>query len=360
MSLLAVRARVAGPHIPCVAPHTLAGNGRRRLCLSHSGETSGIAAAGRIASRSRPSAHDLAEGAALLQDEQAQPAFRGEQLGKTFQGRPVIDGLDISVPWGAALGLLGSNGVGKSTLLKLLLGLLTPDAGNAFVAGERVDRMSSRMRARIGYVPQTPWQFAWLTGRAMLAYVHSFYPSIDSAYTARLIERFGVVLDTPIKALSAGQQQRLSIVRALAARPDLMVLDEPIASLDPAIRMAVIEELQRLRQERSVTLIFSSHIVGDLQRLCSELVIMARGQLAVRAPMEQFTDLVRLTIAGPESALAAFDFTSCQRVRRPALEQRVVLVSRSLADTWRQSLPGSFRLIARDDALDSVVAEWMQ
>jgi ABC-2 type transport system ATP-binding protein len=272
----------------------------------------------------------------------------------------VIRGLDISISEGEVLGLLGANGAGKSTLLKLLLGLLAPDSGRAFVAGERADQLSAQTRARIGYVPQVLAQFSWLTGRALLTYLSGFYPQFDRDYARTLIQRWDISLDTPIETLSPGQQQRLSIVRALATRPDLIVLDEPIASLDPAIRIAVIEELKRLRQERPMTLLFSSHIVSDLQRLCGELAIMAHGKMVIRGPVSQFADLMRLTIEGEEALLAGFNFTHCFNVRKPSDEQRVVLISASRVEAWIAALPDTFALRSWDRGLDVIVAEWMQ
>jgi len=271
----------------------------------------------------------------------------------------VIESLDISVPQGVALGLLGANGAGKSTLLKLLLGVLEPDAGRALVAGETAGKLSDRTKARIGYVPQSTIQFFWLTGRSMLTHVHALYPSADSGYTRSLCERWLVPLDTPILELSRGQQQRLSIVRALGTGPDLLVLDEPLASLDPAMRMAVIEELQRLRRERPVTLIISSQIVGDLRPLCSELAIMAPTRIATRAAMEEFVGLVCTTVEGEESMLAAHDFKPATRVRRPGEGQRTVLVRRTDLDAWRQAMPAGLTVRSEDEGLDRIVAEWM-
>src|SRR5262249_46871123 len=156
-----------------------------------------------------------------------------------------------------------------------------PDGGETRIAGEKSLELSPQLRERIGYVPQQPGQFFWLHGKTMLRYASAFYPSWDQDYVSSLVQRWRVSLRTPIAALSPGQQQRLSIVRALGPRPDLIVFDEPIASLDPATRIAVIEELLAERERRALTVIFSSHLVGDLHRFCTHYAVMANGKIAM-------------------------------------------------------------------------------
>ena len=217
-------------------------------------------------------------------DQFAEAAALGLQargIRKLYGDRTVLDDLTLSVAPGEALGLLGANGSGKTTLIKVLLGLLAHEGGAATIAGEASSSLSAAVRERIGYVPQQPSQFEWLNGRAMLAYVSAFYSRFDREYAHGLLERWKVSLRTPISALSPGQQQRLSLVRALAPRPDLIVLDEPIASLDPATRIAVIDELNAERNRRKLTILFSSHITGDLQRLCTHFAVLAKGKVAL-------------------------------------------------------------------------------
>lgn len=122
-------------------------------------------------------------------ENQLTEAFKCEALTKLFGGRRVLDGLNLTVEPGETVGLLGANGAGKTTMLKVLLGLLPADGGRSSIAGEPSGNLSSEARARIGYVPQTPAQFAWLTGRAMLRYVGAFYPRFDWQYTESLIEQ---------------------------------------------------------------------------------------------------------------------------------------------------------------------------
>jgi ABC-2 type transport system ATP-binding protein len=207
--------------------------------------------------------------------------FEVRGLRKIYGSRAVLDDLTLCVGQGESLGLLGANGAGKTTLLKILLGLLPADAGIAQVDGSPARELPTSLRERIGYVPQQPSQFDWLNGKQMLAYFASFYSSFDLEYTGALLERWKVSLNTPIATLSPGHQQRLSIVRALAPRPDFIVMDEPMASLDPATRLAVIDELRSEQQKRPLTMIFSSHLTGDLRRFCTHIAVLAGGKMAM-------------------------------------------------------------------------------
>ena len=228
-------------------------------------------------------------------------AITARGLKKIFNHQRVLDHLDLTIERGETIGLLGSNGAGKTTLLKSLLGLLAVDGGRCTVLGEPSTSLSPAARAQIAYVPQHPGQFAWLTGKAMLHYVSNFYPAFDWTYAQELVARWKLALATPIGVLSPGQQQRLSIVRALAIRPELLVLDEPIASLDPATRIAVIDELSNERKRRPLTVIFSSHLIGDLERFCSQFAVLAAVAPSGGAPrrMAEHTGTAAKTARNP-------------------------------------------------------------
>jgi ABC-2 type transport system ATP-binding protein len=287
-------------------------------------------------------------------------AFKAEVLSKSYGRRRVLDGLNLVIEPGETIGLLGSNGSGKTTFLKTLLGLLTADGGRSAIAAEPSQALSAATRARIGYVPQTPNQFAWLNGRAMLRYLSAFYPEFDWTYTDELVQRWKVSLKTPIGLLSPGQQQRLSIVRALAPRPDFLVLDEPIAALDPATRMAVIDELLNEHRLRGISIIFSSHITGDLERLCSRFVVLAGGKIALDESTETCRSLVRISIIGAEELLGAVDWTDYRRVRKPHEGERVVVAYRHQAADFLTRLPKGITGTLEDNDLESVLSEWMQ
>ena len=174
------------------------------------------------------------------------PIIQSSSISKHFGSATVLDKLDWQVMPGQVIGLLGRNGAGKSTLLECLLGLRETDGGSVHVYGEDVARLSDATRARIGYVPQKSDLFEWMTPRQMLGYFQALYPRWNAAKVDALLERWGfdgLMQTKPISKLSGGEQQRLSIIRALAHDPELLVLDEPVSSLDPVGRRDFLREL---------------------------------------------------------------------------------------------------------------------
>lgn len=286
--------------------------------------------------------------------------FSAAALSKSFGSRRVLDGLNLVLESGETVGLLGSNGSGKTTFLKMLLGLLPADGGRSSIAGEPSLTLSPAVRSRIGYVPQTPNQFPWLNGRAMLKYIAAFYPTFEWDYANELLERWKVSLRTPIALLSPGQQQRLSIVRALAPRPDLLILDEPIAALDPVTRLAVIDELLNEHRIRRISIIFSSHITGDLERLCRRFVVLARGAISFDGSTEYCRSLAKIDVAGDEGELKAIDWSAFQHVRKPQEGQRVLISQRHQAAELLAPMSKTLMVTIQNDDLESVLSEWMQ
>lgn len=189
------------------------------------------------------------------------PIVRLSSIRKQFGSTPVLDGLDWQVMPGQVIGLLGRNGAGKSTLLECLLGLREVDGGAVTVYGEDVNALSDATRARIGYVPQKSDLFEWLTPRQMLDYFKALYPRWNDAKVDALLARWGfdaLMQNKPISKLSGGEQQRLSIIRALGPDPELLILDEPVSALDPVGRREFLRELIDGVIERGTTVVFST------------------------------------------------------------------------------------------------------
>ncbi len=235
------------------------------------------------------------------------PVIELSQLAKRFAGRPVLDGIDWRVAPGQVIGLLGRNGSGKSTLLACLLGILPVDGGAVHLFGEPVDALSAAVRGRIGYVPQSSDLFAWQTPRQMLAYFAALYPHWHQARADDLLARWGfteAMLTGLIGKLSGGEQQKLSIIRALAPDPDLLVLDEPVASLDPVARRDFLRELVDDVIARGTTVVFSTHILTDLERVAVDVAFLKDGKIALQGALDALLDGAR-RITGPAALLAS-------------------------------------------------------
>jgi ABC-2 type transport system ATP-binding protein len=236
----------------------------------------------------------------------AEPAasvqITGLQLG--YRGRPVLQGLDWQMHPGQVIGLLGRNGAGKTTLLEALLGLRDAQAGTVQLFGQPATRLDDATRARIGYVPQASDLFEDLRADELLAYFRSFYPRWNAAKVESLVQRWAVPRDVEIGRMSGGQQQRLSIIRALAHEPDLLVLDEPVASLDPLARRDFLRELVEQVLDRGTTVVFSTHILSDLERVAFNVAFLQGGRIGLQAPLDELIDETRL-VTGPEPLLAA-------------------------------------------------------
>ncbi|HEY4081125.1 MAG TPA: ABC transporter ATP-binding protein [Burkholderiaceae bacterium] len=234
-------------------------------------------------------------GGLSLNSAQPQPAVsvQLQSLHLSYGDKPVLDGLDWQLLPGQVVGLLGRNGVGKTTLLESLLGLREVNSGEIQLFGHplaRMTQMDDDLRARIGFVPQQSQLFDWLTPRQLLAYFKSFYPKWNQAKADALMSRWEIPADQLISKLSGGQQQRLSIVRALAPDPDLLVLDEPVASLDPVGRRDFLRELVEQVLDRGTTVVFSTHILSDLERVAFNVAFMARGKISLQAPLSDLMD----------------------------------------------------------------------
>ena len=263
-------------------------------------------------------------------------------------GSPVLRGLDWRLLPGQVVGLLGRNGAGKTTLLKALLGLREPQAGTVQLFQQPAARLDDAARARIGYVPQQSDLFESFTPAQLLAYFKSFYPRWNEAKVDGLMSRWDIARDKRIARLSVGQQQRLSIIRALAHDPDLLVLDEPVSSLDPAGRRDFLRELVESVLERGTTVVFSTHILSDLERVAFNLAFMNGGRIALQAPLDELLDEVRVlsgTTAEVQALMQRLGAASLKRTPLADGRERVMV-----------RLPAGVRLPA-DAKADGVTLE---
>jgi ABC-2 type transport system ATP-binding protein len=212
-------------------------------------------------------------------------------LTKTFKGVNALKSLNLTVRRNSIFGFLGPNGAGKTTTIKLLLGLTRPTSGSATVFGQDIARDSVRIRQHIGYLAQEPHYYEHLTARETLRFTaRFFYTGPKAALEDRIqntLELVGLAdkADRPIKGFSGGERQRLGIAQAQVNYPDLLILDEPAASLDPMGRHDVLEVMERLRKH--TTIFYSTHILDDVQRVSDTVAILNHGELVAQAPIEE-------------------------------------------------------------------------
>lgn len=232
------------------------------------------------------------------------PIIQLHGVAMRFGSKTVLDNLDWEVTQGQVVGLLGRNGAGKSTLMECLLGLREVDGGAITLFGEPLAALSEATRARIGYVPQKSDLFEWMTPRQMLAYFRALYPRWNDARVDVLLERWGfddLMCAKPIRRLSGGEQQRLSIIRALGHDPELLVLDEPVSALDPAGRRAFLAELLDDVIDRGTTVVFSTHILTDLERVALDLAFLKDGKITLRGELDTLLEGARSAAGKPLS-----------------------------------------------------------
>lgn len=227
------------------------------------------------------------------------------RVSKHFASQQVLCNLDWQVEAGQVVGLLGRNGAGKSTLIECMLGLRETDAGSVTIFGEDVANLSEQVRARIGYVPQKSEVFEWLTPAQMLDYFKALYPRWNDAKVKALLARWGfdaTMCNKQISKLSGGEKQRLSIIRALGHDPDLLILDEPVSALDPLGRRDFLRELVDNVIERGTTVVFSTHILSDLERVALDVAFLKDGQIALQGDMDSLLEGAR-RVTGPSAVL---------------------------------------------------------
>jgi ABC-2 type transport system ATP-binding protein len=203
-------------------------------------------------------------------------------LRKSFDGVEVLKGVNGTVDRGDVIGLIGLNGAGKTTLLETALGFCPVVVGASRVLGKDSSRqLDAETKVRIGFVPQHDELLGNQTGRRYLALIGAFYRNWNPALIDRLGIEWAVPLDKRIDTLSVGQRQKLSLLAAMGHEPELIILDEPVASLDPLARRQFLRELVQIASGHDRTIIFSTHIMSDLERVASRVWLMKDGVIAV-------------------------------------------------------------------------------
>jgi len=223
-------------------------------------------------------------------------------LTRYFGRKCAVDQVTMSVPRGAVFALLGRNGSGKSTIVRMLLGLLEPTRGSASVLGEDCQRLSPATRGRIAYVAEGHPLIDWMRVGQLEDFQKSFYPDWDGHLFAKVVEHFDLNIQARAGHLSRGQRAGLSLALALAARPELLIMDDPALGLDPVARRTLLETMILMTRDAGHTIFFTSHVLDDVERVADHVAIIDRSILRVSCPVETFHARVKavvLEFAGP-------------------------------------------------------------
>lgn len=217
-------------------------------------------------------------------------------LTKSYDGKPVLKSLSLDLYPGMVVGLLGLNGAGKTTLMHCALGILAIDGGKVSILGDCATNLSIETKAKIGFVSQQPFGYEGFSVDAALALHRSFYPNWDKNLEQSWLERFGLEAKQQVQRLSVGQRQSLALIMAMAYRPKLLLLDEPVASLDPIARRKFMGDLFDLALESGSAVLFSSHITSDLERVASHLALIKDGELLIFKEIDSLREEVKSLI----------------------------------------------------------------
>jgi ABC-2 type transport system ATP-binding protein len=246
-----------------------------------------------------------------------------QNVNRRFGDTVVLRGIEFSVAAGEVVGLLGRNGAGKTTLINLVMGMLAPDEGRVRVFDEDPRAEPVAIRRRIGYVAEDQELPPFLRVGEVLAMYRNLYPDWDGAAAGELVDRFELPVGRKVSDLSRGQARQVALLCAVSHRPELLILDEPAGGLDPAARREFLETSIRLLNETGTTILFSSHHMGDVERMASRLIMIHEQEKWIDSALDDIRDgyclaQVPAAAATPDDLLGLGDCL-CVRQRGPAL-----------------------------------------
>lgn len=275
------------------------------------------------------------------------------RAGKNF----TIPQLDLTVPAGSIYGFLGPNGSGKTTTIRLILGLLRARAGSIRLLGESMPERAPTVLARVGFVPEQPHLDPTLTVCETLRFREAFYPTWDGDWAGHLLQAFDLDPRQPFGKLSKGQKGKVMMLLALAQRPEILMLDEPTDGLDPVVRRDMLSALIDYVSQHGATVFISSHLVHELERMCDWIGVMDNGRLVSEMPMQQFKNgIKRLVVRDAPADAAAAPFAVLTRDRNgAATETWLVRGWESGMRTWFDGCGAELQSIVDLDLEDGFV-----
>jgi ABC-2 type transport system ATP-binding protein len=220
-------------------------------------------------------------------------------LKKNYGVKQVLQGIDLEVPAGTVFALLGTNGAGKTTLIRTLLGLIPSSGGVVKVLGEEPYRLGATLRQKIGYVSEEQELYGWMTVREIINFCKSLYQQWDEPLVRHYLERFKLETRARISTLSKGQTTKLALILALAPKPELLFLDEPMNGLDPLAQHEFLQVIHRDISSEGRSIFFSTHNLADAEAVARQVAIVANGKIQIAASIEDIRrEVIKVAIPG--------------------------------------------------------------
>ena len=274
-------------------------------------------------------------------------------LGKTIGKRTILSNISVAAGPGEVVGIIGKNGAGKTTLFDVLLGFSPATAGRSALFGSDSFSLSADAKSRIGFVPQQDELLQALTGAQQLGLSAALQSHWNTGLIDRLVRDWSIPVRQPVMELSAGERQKLATLLAIGHEPDLLVLDEPASSLDPLARRQFLQELLALASSPTRTVLFSTHIVADLERVANQIWILRDGALAWQGSLDSLKEsVVRVNIHARDPVPERLDIPNILSVRRAGTRATVVV------EHWNPSLEAELpRRLNAEIAVESLSLE---
>ncbi|MHC4463657.1 MAG: ABC transporter ATP-binding protein [Planctomycetota bacterium] len=246
------------------------------------------------------------------------PTVQMRKVCKRFGNIKALDDIDLQIYPGRIIGLLGANGAGKSTLLRHIIGLYLKDEGECVTFGCEAGKLGPKELGRIGYVHQEGELLEWMTVKQLIRYVSTYYPNWNRQLEEKYVADYEISTKARVGSLSPGQRQRLAILLAIGFEPELLILDEPAAALDPVARARFLDLLPQIIQAENRTIIISSHILSDVEKVIDHAVIMKEGRILLDCSFDELRERfsrVRISALGGElpAELPFENVVQCQR-----------------------------------------------
>jgi ABC-2 type transport system ATP-binding protein len=281
-----------------------------------------------------------------------------QNVSRSFDGPPVVKDLSFSVKPGSIYGFLGRNGSGKTTTLRMLAGLIKPHEGEVRIMGNDPFIIGAEERQWLGYMSEKAVIPAYTKVRSVLKLGRELYPTWDSALAEAMLAKYDLSPKKRFMSLSQGQQRLLSFIMAIAPRPKVLLLDEPAANLDVVARREILEDILELIRDCGCTVLFSTHILSDVERVADEIGILAKGGLRVSEPLDSLKDSIRqVRFFGFKNGTLPGDIPESFRTIRGKDEVTVTLRTNSLTTPETLAQRWSCRQETRALSLEDIFVE---